>query len=948
MDFPPEPNRAVESEKFAVEPVQFQFAISAIVALAVANNTLCLALKSGRIIRIDLDNPESVDDVDVKDGGCDIENLFLDPTGSYLLITTKTRDNYVLNYQTTKVKSLGRLRDLAITCVAWSPIESSLSSGEVLLGTADGCVYETCLEFSDEYFKREDRYVRKVAEFKSADSHVVTPITGIVVQLGSSPNYRKIIVSNANGHAYYYSGKISAHLQDGIPVYTKFFEREEHVDQEFGADSGRAAMLSATPPDPKSSSWAFALLSGVGIVHRTIKKDENDTLESRKTFFQGSNIYILNQIQESSIVGMCLTSFHMAIATETKLYIVNRFSHELVFEQQVTQGHETLTGLTVDPKQHTFWLFSAENIYEITVDDESRGMWKLVLEQGDLDEAMRLSENDPDPSSQDELLGILGDKQIKEKDYLGAANTYGNSRKRPLEQTALLFLDANQPEALLKYLQNKLTAFPKANVTQRLLVSTWIIELFMEQFNKLDDQEATSDSPLDEQRRVLSTKFHDFVTKYKGDLHKGTVFEIMSVNGRQEELLYYAAAIQDYNFVLQYWVGLENWTKALQVLRQVKSEEDRALLYKYSTVLLVHAARDTVDTWIVIGKEIEPTKMVPALLNYSQTVKPGKVASDQAVRYLKNVVGKQGSRDPIIHNTLISLLSMSPQTEEAELLDYLQECSALQQLPYDVDFALRTCIRCKRFESCVHIYCNIHMYHEAVKLALNHGRLELAIKVVEQTRDLDESDAAYTPDLCKNLWFAIVKHVIEESDKSDEIPLSQVVSLLKQSQVLKIEDVLPLFPDFVVVDDFKQAICDSLESYNSNLVNIQREMKDSIATADKIRTEIEHTEQKRYVIVEPGESCALSGYPLLSKKFYVFPCQHAIRADALTEAVVKNASYKLKKRISELQSRGVSCKKELEEVLDDVISEKCFICSDIKVDLIENSLMPQGKSEWDL
>lgn len=946
MDFPPEPqNRSVVSEKFAVEPVQFQFAISAIVALAVANNTLCLGLKSGRIIRIDLDNPESVDDVDVKEGGCEIENLFLDPTGSYLLITTSSRDNYVLNYQTTKVKNLGRLRDLAVTSVAWSPIESSLSSGEVLLGTADGCIYETCLEFSDEYFKREDRYVRKVAEFKVEDSHVVTPITGITVQLGASPSYRKIVVVNANGHAWYYSGKISAHLQDGIPVYTKFFEREEHVSQEFGADDGRAALLAVTPPEPKSSSWAFALLTGVGIVHRTIRKDHSDTLESRKTFFQGSNIYILNQIQSTSpIVGMCLTSFHIAIATESKLFVINRFSYELVFEQNVTQPREKLLGLVVDPKQHTFWLFSAENIYEITVDDESRGMWKLVLEQGDLDEAMRLSESDPDPTSQDELLGILGDRQLKEKDYLGAANTYGNSRRRPLEQTALLFLDANQPEALLKYLQTKLGSFPKANVTQRLLVASWIIELLMEQFNKLDDQEATSESPLEEQRRVLSTKFHDFITKYKSDLHKGTVFEIMSVNGRQEELLYYAAAIQDYNFVLHYWVGLENWQKALQVLRQVK-EDDRDLVYKYSTVLLVHAAKETVDTWVVIGKEMEATKLIPALLNYSQTVRPGKVANDQAVRYLKNVVTKQGSKEPIVHNTLISLLSMSPQEEETELLAYLQECSSMAQLPYDVDFALRTCIRCHRFESCVHIYCNIHMYHEAVKLALSHGRLELAIKVVEMTRDLDEADAAYTPDLCKNLWFAIVKHVI---DNSNEIPLSQVVSLLKQSHVLKIEDVLSLFPDFVVVDDFKQAICDSLESYNTNLVNIQREMKDSITTADKIRDEIMHTQEKRYVIVEPGESCALSGYPLLSKKFYVFPCQHAIRADALTEAVVKNASYKLKKRISELQSRGVASKKELEEVLDDVISEKCFICSDIKVDLIENSLLPIGKSQWDL
>ncbi len=32
--------------------------------------------------------------------------------------------------------------------------------------------------------------------------------------------------------------------------------------------------------------------------------------------------------------------------------------------------------------------------------------------------------------------------------------------------------------------------------------------------------------------------------------------------------------------------------------------------------------------------------------------------------------------------------------------------------------------------------------------------------------------------------------------------------------LLKIEDVLPFFPDFVTIDNFKEAICDSLERYN--------------------------------------------------------------------------------------------------------------------------------------
>jgi hypothetical protein len=37
--------------------------------------------------------------------------------------------------------------------------------------------------------------------------------------------------------------------------------------------------------------------------------------------------------------------------------------------------------------------------------------------------------------------------------------------------------------------------------------------------------------------------------------------------------------------------------------------------------------------------------------------------------------------------------------------------------------------------------------------------------------------------------------------------------------LLKIEDVLPFFPDFVTIDNFKEAICDSLERYNKQVRN---------------------------------------------------------------------------------------------------------------------------------
>lgn len=52
--------------------------------------------------------------------------------------------------------------------------------------------------------------------------------------------------------------------------------------------------------------------------------------------------------------------------------------------------------------------------------------------------------------------------------------------------------------------------------------------------------------------------------------------------------------------------------------------------------------------------------------------------------------------------------------------------------------------------------------------------------------------------LRKKLWLSIAKHVIQENKDT-----KGALEFLKQSNLLKIEDILPFFPDFVLIDDFK-------------------------------------------------------------------------------------------------------------------------------------------------
>ena len=103
---------------------------------------------------------------------------------------------------------------------------------------------------------------------------------------------------------------------------------------------------------------------------------------------------------------------------------------------------------------------------------------------------------------------------------------------------------------------------------------------------------------------------------------------------------------------------------------------------------------------------------------------------------------------------------------------------------------------------------------------------------------------------------------------------------LENTDLLKIEDILPFFPDFVVIDDFKEEICTALEGYSAHTDSLKEEMDEATKNADAIKQDIAAL-QKRFITIDSGEKCSVCGYTLLSRQFYVFPCHHCFHADCL-------------------------------------------------------------------
>lgn len=101
---------------------------------------------------------------------------------------------------------------------------------------------------------------------------------------------------------------------------------------------------------------------------------------------------------------------------------------------------------------------------------------------------------------------------------------------------------------------------------------------------------------------------------------------------------------------------------------------------------------------------------------------------------------------------------------------------------------------------------------------------------------------------------------------------------------MKIDDLLPWFPSFVIIDQFKDRIVDSLQDYNNKIDDLKNEMDVYTSSAETIRQEIQGL-KSRYGEIQGNQVCELCSQAILSRVFYLFPCSHAFHADCLLNEV---------------------------------------------------------------
>ncbi|KAG0503644.1 hypothetical protein HPP92_003716 [Vanilla planifolia] len=547
------------------------------------------------------------------------------------------------------------------------------------------------------------------------------------------------------------------------------------------------------------------------------------------------------------------------------------------------------------------------------------------------------------------------------------------------EEISLKFISIAEQDALRTYLLRRLDNLTKDDKCQITMISTWIIELYLDKINRLlleDDSisvdNAASASNNAEYQSVI-LEFTAFLSDSKDVLDEITTMKLLESYGRIDELVFFAALKEQYDIVIHHYVQQGETKKALEVLQRPNVSVD--LQYKFAPDLIMLDAYETVESWMTTDK-LNPRKLIPAMMRYASEPH-AKNETHEVIKYLEYCVHHLHNEDPGVHNLLLSLYAK--QEDDSALLRFLQ-CKFGKgrvdgpEFFYDPKYALRLCLKEKRMRACVHIYSMMSMHEEAVALALQVDP-ELAMAEADKVED-DE-------DLRKKLWLMVAKHVIQHEKGIKRENIRKAIAFLKETDgLLKIEDILPFFPDVALIDDFKEAICSSLEDYNKQIEQLKQEMEDATHGADNIRSDITALAQ-RYAVVDPDEECGVCKRKILSTggahqvgrgyiavgqatPFYVFPCGHSFHAQCLIAHVTQCTSQIQAQYILDLQKQlnllgstakntGANTKDEsasstssvdkLRSQLDDAVASECPFCGELMVKEISKAFISPEESE---
>lgn len=916
------------------------------ISFAAANDLLFVATSKGFLLRHDISGETSnVSELEVlRSVDAQIVRFFVDPLGLHVLLVTQNGSMFETHYVSNafkRSKPVAKLKGVNLTAVGWSPELQTRTLTDVVLGSATGALYTLNIDESG----REK--VKQVFEL----SGKIDAVSGLC-QVALESHKRLLMVLSTTR---LYTFTCDPDIEKALALYAKGSRNTKYIelpleDGPYQLQTFCSQSLPGSAVFERNSSYQlpppqeFAVLSPSGIYYGHVDLtarvvDETDYLVKHHLLpaaivrqqLKGSNGDEHNQLCEDFAITLAYTQHHMILLFSSKLVFLNRISKQVVQEIPRERFVTPMRGmdsppiyLSLDYVAGRVIVMAGDDALEVDTSNEDKNMWKVYLEKGEFDAALKYCLT---PHERNAVFLAHGEFYFEEDEIVKAARMFGKltCTTPSFEDLSLRLMETENDDAVLAFLTARLDTLGKEDKAQSTMVATWLVELMLDRINRalLNRRDLEGEAHY----LQLVETLRQFLQQHVDVLDPGTIIGILSGYGRVEELLFFAKCIEDNELLLEYLVQRGEAVKAFEVLR--KPSVSSELFYKFASALINLNPSLCVQSWIDAQPPLEPSRLLPALLHFGEA--SGRGFND-ALKYIRFCLTQLGSTDVAIHNFAVSLFSLQPDSEGV-LLKYLETArDPLGKPLYDTVHALRTVVERRQYQAAVMLYCELDMWEDAVQLALAFDRT-MAINIAKEIE--------FNDSLGRKLWISIAKHIIEQDGAvpSDAAVMNIVILLEEARGVLRIEDVLPLFPDFVQIGAVKNAICRSLEKYNQEMVDLRNEMQTATQTAEAIRRNLGQLEH-RGAILDLTQTCAFCSRPLYQPPpssagpsggklplMYLFPSGNAFHCSCLCTELGALAPFQQRQRMHHLVqdlSQDISadvsvhmqeCRRELESCL---------------------------------
>ncbi|KAM3137990.1 hypothetical protein pb186bvf_009885 [Paramecium bursaria] len=783
-----------------------------------------------------------------------LDRVFLN--GHHVIICSDTGDNFYIHYNDNKIRILESLRTKQIKSIAWNQQTEETDTGDILIATKDSKIWSYRILYQNDVKESECRNMVSLPNERQ-----INQIEQFTFQVQDS-TFACVIASTNQGIFFFYG------VNSFDIMFNKYRDPASVIRAEQSSFRSHTSLLSLCHSKVGNKAHSFVYCNGKQFnLFNLPEKDLNDQILTSYVSLQDS----FKQFDMPIQIG--LSEFHYYILTQDALHIVSRIT--LLTVQKYDIKHlGRIQGMQYDKANDWFWIYSERQLCKIDISNEDKDAWKLLMDKKMFLEAYDVASK-YNSSHKLYIAGLCGDLLFQQKDYQRAAEYYQRSSKT-FEEIFLKFLSCDDMKArqgLEYYLQELMNSLKKEQ--ERTLVLAWRFELLVYRLNeteklfqetKLIESEVKRKQQYSIRQDMLNKvkeSLDQFQSQYKNELSKELVYQITINHGRVENCVEFAKLINDYETIIQHHINQENYKDAINNLKSVKDSSSMEVIQKYSHILMKFEPEQTLKLLITNVKKFDASKIIGGLMN---------IPNEQrkfGIQFIEYQINHNKCTEKSINNLLIFFLTHPPQAEKIKQYLLIQEQLLLNgdKIYFDLDFALRLFQQSSLIEPQIIIYGMMGLYTESVTLALDYGLIELAKEYAKKPETND--------DLRKKLWMLIAERLLKQN-----VAIDKVIELTKETDTIKIEDLLPHFNENIKIEHFKDEICNSLKNYNEEIEKLKEEMKKLSANSDQLKNELKMTKNK-FLIIDTQQKCEHCLKHLFNDTFYIFPCNHGFHKECI-------------------------------------------------------------------